>query len=111
MPIKVGSGWPPFCPYQLFATTSGMIFVGINNESSWAAFLKVLELEELAEDGRFKSNALRVENKKALLALIEPAIARRNGKELIEKLSVVGVACGPLNEIDKVISDPHLIER
>ena len=111
MPIKVGSGWPPFCPYQVFTTANDMIFVGVNNESSWAGFLKVLGLERLADDERFKSNSLRVENKKSLLELVEPVIAGRNGRELVEKLSLARVAAGPLNEIDKVVSDPHLTER
>src|ERR1700730_1660860 len=64
MPVKVGSGWPPFCPYQVFKTSDGMVFIGVNNESSWNSFLKVLDLQTLGDDDRFKTNALRVSNKK-----------------------------------------------
>ena len=66
-----GSGASGIVPYQAFRASDGWIVIGGGNDGLFAKLAKALGRPELADDLRFGTNAKRVENKQALIPLLE----------------------------------------
>ena len=72
---------------------------------------KVLGLEGLAEDERFATMSGRSANKVALLAELDPVIARWNSDELVAALNEGGVPSGRVNTVPEALSSPQVASR
>jgi len=111
LPVPVGSGWPPFCPYQVFKTSDGWIFIGVNNNEGWKGLLDVLNMTQLLGDKRFSDNTERVSHKEELIQILQGEIRKWRLEELSRRLTVAGVASGPVNTVREVLENPHLKSR
>src|SRR5438552_15507435 len=67
-PRAMGSAHPLNAPYQAFEASDGWIVVGGANHRNWLRMLDAIGAPELAEDARFRDNAGRMANLKALEA-------------------------------------------
>jgi crotonobetainyl-CoA:carnitine CoA-transferase CaiB-like acyl-CoA transferase len=110
-PGPLGSAHPLNAPYQAFATADGWINVGAANQSNWERLLAVLDAPELAGDGRFASNALRMTNLPALVELLAPIFATRSSADWLARLEAAGVPAGPVLSIDEMHRDPQTLAR
>ena len=57
---------------------------------------------------RFATLEARAENAEAYLAELSEVTRRYTSTELVEMLNCAGLACGPINTIDKVLADPQV---
>jgi len=77
----------------------------------WLNLCKILGLEELIEDPDFKTLPARVKNKDTLRDIMQNKLSRKTNNEWIEILNESGIACGPINRIDQVFQDEHVLQR
>ncbi len=85
-PPRLGSARSNIVPDQSFATAEGYVAVSALNQRLWTRLCEVLERPELAADPRFASNPLRVQQREALIPLLEAAFAARPAAEWVERL-------------------------
>jgi crotonobetainyl-CoA:carnitine CoA-transferase CaiB-like acyl-CoA transferase len=111
IPKPIGSAHQSVVPYQAFRTKDIHIVVAVFTEKFWAGFCKVLGLEELVEDERFSTNAVRGKNRNELIPILEKEFLKRTGKEWLEALDKEGVPCAPINTVDKVLDDEQIKVR
>ncbi|MBV7296006.1 CoA transferase [Corynebacterium sp. TAE3-ERU12] len=95
----MGNRHPSISPYEVYSTSAGSIAVAVGNDSLFRRFCEVLELDWLADDPRFATNPVRVQNREELRELLERAFLARGADEWFELLSEGGVPCGPVNDI------------
>lgn len=98
-PRRLGNAHPSIAPYETFDTAEGVLAIGVGNDRQFAAMLVQLRLEELKRDERFASNALRVEHRQELKALIEGALRSRGASEWQDLLMASGVPAGKVNSV------------
>jgi len=110
-PQPVGNRHATATPFDMFKTKDGHVIVAVQKNSMWESFCKVTGLEYLLSDARFETNAARCDNEPALKAIIEPVLSEKTTQEWIDLFSAANVACGPLNNIASVVSDPHILSR
>jgi crotonobetainyl-CoA:carnitine CoA-transferase CaiB-like acyl-CoA transferase len=110
-PGRLGNAHPNIAPYQVFGTADGHVVLAVGNDGQFRTFCDVAGLNDLKSDSRFKTNALRVANRVALIDLLTPALATRTTAAWITALEAAHVPCGPINTIDKVFADPQVIAR
>lgn len=110
-PGAMGSAHPLNAPYQAFQTQDGWITIGAANQANWERLLKVIDAEELADDPRFAENAGRMENMKALEALLTDKFAAHTSAEWLARLEAEGVPAGPVLSIAEMHADPHVAAR
>jgi crotonobetainyl-CoA:carnitine CoA-transferase CaiB-like acyl-CoA transferase len=110
-PTRLGTAHPNIVPYQVFAAADGHLMLAVGNDSQFAKFCAVAGQPSLATDVRFASNASRVEHRAALVAIVAALIHARPLDEWLERLSAVGVPCGPINTLDRVFADPQVQHR
>jgi len=110
-PDRHGNAHASIVPYQAFATRDGYVVVAVGNDAQFARLCEVLSRPELAIDSRFVTNAARVENRAALVSVLEAILAGRPTREWVATLEEAGVPCGPINDLAQVFDDPHVQAR
>jgi crotonobetainyl-CoA:carnitine CoA-transferase CaiB-like acyl-CoA transferase len=111
LPRRMGNAHPNIVPYQDFPTADGDIILAVGNDEQFARFCGVAGHAEWARDPRFSSNAERVAHRAVLLPLLRQATVARSSADWIAALESAGVPCGPINRIDEVFADPHVLSR
>src|SRR5207253_7307260 len=98
--------------YGAYRCADGSVNFAIQNEREWSRFChSVLQLPQLATDGRFATNAQRLQNRAELEALIEQQFAVLSTHEVIMRLDHAGVANGAVNDVPAVVNHAQLAER
>jgi crotonobetainyl-CoA:carnitine CoA-transferase CaiB-like acyl-CoA transferase len=110
-PGRLGNAHPNIAPYQVFGTADGHVVLAVGNDGQFQAFCDTANLAFLKTDARFTTNAVRVANRDALVALLAPVLVKHTTAQWISMLEAAHVPCGPINTIDKVFADPQVIVR
>ena len=111
VPQRMGSGHPNIVPYQRFATKDGFILLAVGNDRQFKKFCQIAGYPEVAEDQRFKSNAMRVRNRETLVPLVAGWMFQRTTKEWEAALAKQAVPCGPINDVGQVFNEPQINAR
>jgi CoA:oxalate CoA-transferase len=111
IPGPLGGAHPTIVPFQSFKTKDNYIVTPIGNDSLWKKFCDALEMPELADDERFKTNPLRAENKDELIPILAKRIKEKNTTEWEEIFEEYGLPYSPVNTVDKVVEDDNLKYR
>jgi crotonobetainyl-CoA:carnitine CoA-transferase CaiB-like acyl-CoA transferase len=77
----------------------------------WRAFCKAAGHESWANDERFRTNAERVQNRRALSSLLEPIMLEKTTQEWIDLLRAAGIPCGKIQSVGEICEDPQIIAR
>lgn len=111
IPQPLGSRHPAITPFEAFKSADGHIIIAIGNDTLWAKFCEHADREDLISDPRFKTNAERTANHSELFPILSEIMRQRTTDEWIEALEKIGVPCGPINTIDKVVNHPQIKAR
>ncbi len=111
IPRRWGTAHETIVPYQGFETKDKYVIVAVGNDQLWIKFCKVLGRPELAEDPRFKTNPLRVQNRTECIGILAPFMKTRNRDEWVELLNREAIPCAPINTMDEVFSNPQVLHR
>lgn len=106
-----GTAHESIIPYQVFQAKDRPIAIAAANQKLWVSFCKVVGKEEWIDDPRFESNPKRVENRDVLLPLVADVMARKTCDEWVELLVEAAVPCGPVNNMQRLFSDPQVLHR
>ena len=110
-PGPVGSGHHLSAPYQAFATTDGHIMLGGANQANWERLCGAIGREDLLEEERFASNALRMQNLTPLEKTLQDTFSQQPTAHWLKVLEGAGVPCGPINDMAEVFADPQVTAR
>jgi len=95
-----GNHHPSIAPYGLFRCLGGAVQISVGSESLWSRFAAGFDLD--VADPRFATNATRVENRAALITLIESRFATFEADALLALLAELGIPAGRVRSIDEV---------
>jgi crotonobetainyl-CoA:carnitine CoA-transferase CaiB-like acyl-CoA transferase len=110
-PPRIGQQHRGSSPYQVFAAADGYITIGASHQKFFAGLCELLGLPDLVEDARFKTQADRVKNNKALVALLQERLARKPAAHWLAALEALGIPAGPVQHFDEVFTDPQMLAR
>ncbi len=112
LPRRYGNAHPNIVPYEPFMAGDGIyIALAVGNDLQWRKFCKLAGIDPLAEDPRFATNAARVNHREELIPVIREKMLDRTAEEWLKVLDENKIPCGPINTLDKVFSDPQVLER
>ena len=111
VPGPVGSAHASAVPYQAFRAKDMHIVIAVFTEKFWSKLCTVIDRPDLVEDPRFAVNARRHAHRHELVPILEEIFASRTGEEWLEALRVEGIPSGPINSVDRVLSDPQVLHR
>jgi crotonobetainyl-CoA:carnitine CoA-transferase CaiB-like acyl-CoA transferase len=111
VPKRLGTAHPNTVPYQAFQTSDGWVVCGANNDDQFKRFAGIIGRQELGSEARFLTNAARLQNRAALVAIITDALKAQSSTYWVEAFEKASLPCCPVNTLDQVFADPHVEER
>jgi formyl-CoA transferase len=109
-PGREGTAHPNIVPYQAFDASDVAFVLAVGSNTQFAACATCLELPDLAEDPRFKTNTKRVENRQALIEIMVKTFATKTARHWLRLFDDNNVPAGPINSIETVLTDDYAIE-
>jgi crotonobetainyl-CoA:carnitine CoA-transferase CaiB-like acyl-CoA transferase len=103
VPRAMGNQHPSLSPYELVKARDRDVALAIGNDAQFEEFCDEVGVPDLAVDPRFRTNAVRVENRDALVTRINAALESADASEWIARLTERGVPCGAVNRLDEAI--------
>uniref|UniRef100_A0A1A8L0U6 Chromosome 7 open reading frame 10 n=2 Tax=Nothobranchius pienaari TaxID=704102 RepID=A0A1A8L0U6_9TELE len=103
-----GTAHESIVPYQGFRTKDGHIVVAAGNDRQFVRVCQVLELMELTEEMKYRTNRLRVQNRRQLLHVLSQRFLQENTADWLKRFQGSGVPVGPINSIQEVFSEPQV---
>lgn len=107
-PKRLGSAHPRNAPYQAFRAKDGYFAMAAGNNALYRAACGAIGRDDLAEDPRFASTALRAQNQGELLAILERDFADLTCADLLGRFRAAGVPCAPINGYADALADPQV---
>jgi len=110
-PLRNGNTHPNIQPQDVFKCSDGQIVLAVGNDSQFEKLCEALELTELCNDQRFKTNAQRIKNLLELRSLLDQAFIKNSRSYWTQKMQDAEVPCGPINSIAEALNDPQIVHR
>ena len=112
VPGPMGLRHPSITPFAgLRAQNDQYLILAAGNDAMFKTLCEVIGREELISDSRFTSNADRSANYSALYEELESTLAAKSVDEWLAILQQAGIPCGPINNIEQIVTDPQIASR
>ncbi|PNI31733.1 SUGCT isoform 4 [Pan troglodytes] len=106
-----GTAHGSIVPYQAFKTKDGYIVVGAGNNQQFATVCKILDLPELIDNSKYKTNHLRVHNRKELIKILSERFEEELTSKWLHLFEGSGVPYGPINNMKNVFAEPQVLHN
>ncbi|HVY86793.1 MAG TPA: CaiB/BaiF CoA-transferase family protein [Caulobacterales bacterium] len=111
LPPRRGNGGFGGVPSQSFRCADRDIFLVAGNDSQFNRYCEALERPDLASDPRFSTTRARIENRDALLAILEEEMRRRPAAEWLQRLDDAEVPASLVNNLADALEHPQVRHR
>ena len=111
VPRGLGTAHRLNAPYHAFRASDGHFTVGAANDNLFPRLCALLGLDHLPGDPRFDSVAHRLENRRALEAMIEAVTITAPRAHWLAKCEAAGVPAGPIYSVPEALDDAHARAR
>jgi len=111
VPPRLGTEHPGRVPSAAFVCADGKWLHITCSDQHWQAMCHVLRLDDLAADATLAENADRVRDRDRVMARMREAVGAWTRDALVEALISADVPAGPVNDLDQVLTDPHVAAR
>jgi CoA:oxalate CoA-transferase len=110
VPGPLGSRHPSIAPFEAFPAADGHVILAVGTKQ-WGRFCHAIGRPDLVAHPHFATNALRAEHVDELTEILAPITRRRTVATWVSEMEAIGVPCGPVNTVDRVVQDPHVKAR
>lgn len=110
-PQRIGNGHQNLVPYQVFDCKDGHIIIATGNDAQYQRLCAILNLEEIAMNELFLTNADRLRNRTLLIEKLSCQTTKFLKKDLLEACEKQGIPAGPINDLSEVFDDPQVVYR
>ena len=111
VPPRLGTEHPGRVPSATFKCADGKWLHITCSDQHWMPLMKVLKLEDWGGEAALQDNSVRVARREEVMAELTLAISRWKRDDLGAAFDAVGVPAGPINHVDEVFADPHVLAR
>ncbi|XP_038951831.1 succinate--hydroxymethylglutarate CoA-transferase isoform X5 [Rattus norvegicus] len=106
-----GTAHGSIVPYQAFKTKDGYLVIGAGNNQQFAVLCKILNLPELIDDSKYRTNHLRVQNRKELVKILSARFAEEVTAKWLCLFEGSGIPYGPINSLKDVFSEAQVLHN
>lgn len=98
-------------PYNTYEVADGYVVIICMAEEQWERLTRVMGREELQEDERFCSKAARPKHREEVNEIVQSWLDGQEKDEVVETLLAADIPAAPVQTIEEVAEDPHLLHR
>jgi crotonobetainyl-CoA:carnitine CoA-transferase CaiB-like acyl-CoA transferase len=107
-PGRLGNAHPNLVPYMTYACSDRELLVGAGTDRQFSNLASTIGRPDLVKDPLFATNAVRIENRDELDALIGSILATEPRSVWGERFDAAGVPWAPLNDIAEAFNEEHV---
>ncbi len=105
------SAHPYVVPAQNFRTADGWLTLFISHDDFWRRFCREARKPEWIADARFATMAARRENRRELIAALEPVLEGDTTSSWVQRLAPLGVVVAPVETLENALASSLVRER
>ena len=105
---QAGNDHPTSIPTGVFPTSDGHINIAASGNTMFERLCGALGCPELVSHPDYADDGNRSKNRAALNRVLGEYTARRPSEEWVVTLNEARVPCGPINSIDRTMTDPQV---
>ena len=105
---QAGNDHPTSIPTGVFPTSDGHINIAASGNTMFERLCNALGCPELISHPDYADDESRSKNRTALNRVLGEYTARRPSEEWVVVLNEARVPCGPINSIDRTMTDPQV---
>ena len=105
---QAGNDHPTSIPTGVFPTSDGHINIAASGNTMFERLCNALGCPELVSHPDYADDESRSKNRAALNRVLGEYTARRPSEEWVVVLNEARVPCGPINSIDRTMTDPQV---
>ncbi len=110
VPTPIGNRHPSIVPFETFETKTSPIMVAAGNDRLWSTLCELLGLD-IACEPCFATNPMRYENYESLKPILAEKFMNKTAEEWQDIFVEAGVPSGPINTVDKVVTNEQVVAR
>ena len=110
-PGGMGNRRANYAPVNAFKTRDGSVYISASLQRHWESLTKLMDREDFLKDSRYASSALRKVHEDELEVQVEEWSLKYSSSELIDLLEKADIPCAPINSVNQVRKDPHVVQR
>lgn len=99
-PQPGGNHHPSLSPYGLFTCRDGAVQISVGNENLWQKFCAAFDIDPATEG--MAVNSERVDNRPAVIELIEDRFSAYDAADLLNRLTEAGIPSGTVRTLPEV---------
>lgn len=111
VPERIGNRYESTYPYDSFKAKDGNVIIAAGNDKLFGLLCDVMERPELKTDPMYATISNRVANHIPLKAVIESWSRQYSVDQLVKMINEAGVPSSPVNTLDRIVTEPQLLER
>lgn len=111
VPQPVGTAHVSNVPLRAYRTKDSALVIEAYIDHFFRNLCKNMGIEHLADDPRFSTRDKRLENREELDGILEEAFLKKTTDEWLDLFVKLEVPAGPINTVDKALSDPQVLSR
>ncbi len=97
--------------YQAFETADDPMTLGLGNDTIWRRFWDAVGDPDYGARPEYATNAGRREHRLEIVAHVQALLRTRGRADWLALCQAARVPAGPINRVDEVVEDEHLLER
>jgi crotonobetainyl-CoA:carnitine CoA-transferase CaiB-like acyl-CoA transferase len=106
VPSQEGNYHATIAPYGTFAVSDGFINLAAATDAQYLRFCEAIHAQELADDPRFATNALRQAARPELVRGIEGHLREGTRDEWLARFQQFGIPAGPILDMEEAFASP-----
>jgi len=110
-PGRMGNAHMNLTPYEVFDCADGHIIIATGNDGQYQRLCRILGLDDMVDAPDYASNKDRIANRRVMIARLNGATVQHSKAALLAACEAQGVPAGPINALDEVMADPHVVAR
>jgi crotonobetainyl-CoA:carnitine CoA-transferase CaiB-like acyl-CoA transferase len=95
-------------PMGIFKAGDGMISLAAKDDQEFRLLCEALETPAWLQDERFKTRALRIANKDAMISALESRLGERDAQTWQQRLRVTGLPAARVQTLNEFLEDEHV---
>ena len=109
-PSQIGNAHFAHVPYDTFQVQDGYIIIAVITDAFWKDLLQVLSLPHL--DTVENETAIgRRKNREVIMETLSEILKTQTQNYWLERLIQARIPCGPVNNFEQALTDPHILAR
>jgi len=100
-----GNAHPNLVPYELFDALDRPMVIAVGSDAQFAACMRALDLEALATDARYRTNAGRLAHRDAVVGAIRERVRTQSAAAWLARLDAAGVPCGVVKPVLEALQE------